>query len=326
MHTWCLLSLGFLVLSTAVGCAATPSDRRPRPTNARPPAGDADLRYWLENMVWHHNFTHEEITAATGLSDSEIAASLSKFNISPQTKPPRPADAPLLALPYPGGRHPRIGYLDGAIDPQRETKISVFAPWDGRSYVVVDVPEAIWCDSELLYLAHTHIPTMWTRRNIELDKLEWNRRPNGTLDFERRLPNGVVFGTRVTPAREAVRMESWLTNGTSKTLTGLRVQNCVMLKGAAGFTQPTEQHQVSSEPYTACRSADGKRWIITAWEPCYHTWLNPPVPCLHSDPQFPDCKPGETQRVRGFVSFYEGTDVEAEFRRLDATGWRNAAD
>jgi hypothetical protein len=32
-------------------------------------------------------------------------------------------------LPYPGGRHPRVGFLDGAIDPQRGTKASVFAPW-----------------------------------------------------------------------------------------------------------------------------------------------------------------------------------------------------
>lgn len=27
----------------------------------------------------------------------------------------------LRLLPYPGGRHPRIGFLDGAIDPQRDT-------------------------------------------------------------------------------------------------------------------------------------------------------------------------------------------------------------
>jgi hypothetical protein len=30
----------------------------------------------------------------------------------------------------------------------------------------------------------------------------------------------------------------------------------------------------------------------------------------------PDCPAGETRRVRGWLSFYEGPDVEAELRRL----------
>ena len=66
------------------------------------------------------------------------------------------------------GRHPRIGFLDGAIRPQRETKISVFTPWDPHSYVVVDVPEAIWSNLGLTYLAHTHIDTVWTKKKIEV--------------------------------------------------------------------------------------------------------------------------------------------------------------
>ena len=43
-------------------------------TNFRKPKDDADLRYWLENMVWHHNFTNAEIMAATGMKTSEIDA------------------------------------------------------------------------------------------------------------------------------------------------------------------------------------------------------------------------------------------------------------
>ena len=43
--------------------------------------------------------------------------------------PVRKEGEPLLVLPYPGGRHPRIGFRDGMIRPQRETKASVFAPW-----------------------------------------------------------------------------------------------------------------------------------------------------------------------------------------------------
>ena len=70
------------------------------------------------------------------------------------------------------------------------------------------------------------------------------------------------------------------------------------------------------------RSVDGKRWIITAWEPCLRVWANAPVPCLRSDPKFPDCAPRETKRLHGWLSFYEGTDVEGEFRRIEMAGWR----
>jgi hypothetical protein len=298
------------------------------PDNTRPPRAEADLRYWLENMVWHHRFSTEEIAAATGLSAEAIADAQRKFHVYPDTKPRRPADAPLLVLPYPGGRHPRIGFLDGAVRPQRETKISVFTPWDETAYVVDDVPEAIWHDTKqgplLLYLAHTHVPTLWTRQGIELEKLEWERHSDGTLSFERRLPNGVRFGTYVRPGKDAVRMEQWLTNGTDRTLTGLRVQNCVMLKGAPEFAQLTDENKVLRAPYAACRSPDDRRWVITAWVPCFRPWANAKVPCLHSDPQFPDCPPGETSRLRGWLSFYEGADLDAEIKRIEATGWREA--
>ena len=192
-------------------------------------------------------------------------------------------------IPYPGGRHPRIGFLDGAIRPQRETKISIFTPWDESSYVVADVPEAIWSNLGLTYLAHTHVPTIWTKAGTELAPLEWNRRADRTLDCERRLPNGITFGTKVVPESAAVRMEMWLTNGTAETLTDLRVQNCVMLKGAAGFAAQTNDNKIFRAPYAACRSDDGQRWIITAWDPCQRAWGNDKCPCLHSDPQFPDC-------------------------------------
>jgi hypothetical protein len=118
-------------------------------------------------------------------------------------------------------------------------------------------------------------------------------------------------------------MEMSLTNGTSAPLSDLRVQMCVMLKGAAGFEQQSNDNKVFNQPYVACRSNSGDRWIITAWEPCHRAWGNAPCPCLHSDPKFPDCPPGETKRIRGWLSFFEGVDVEAEFRRIDRTGWRS---
>jgi hypothetical protein len=311
----CVLFLFLLLANFPIHSAETV------PSSFRRSTSDAELKYWLENMIWHHHFTRQEIASATGLKPGEIDRALQRFSITAETRPKRTTNAPLLVLPYPGGRHPRIGFLDGAIDPQRETKISVFTPWDDSSYVVVDVPEAIWSNLGLTYLAHTHIPTVFDKQGIKLPPLEWNRRMDGTLELERRLPNGIGYRAKVIPGVDAVRMELWLTNGTTAALSDLRVQNCVMLKGAAGFTALTNDNKVFAKPYVACRSDDGARWIITAWEPCHRPWANPPVPCLHSDPKFPDCAPGETQRLRGWLSFYQGTNIQAELARIERTGW-----
>jgi hypothetical protein len=292
------------------------------PENVRRPASEAELKTWLENMIWYHHFTTAEVTAATGLSTDEVNRALHQFQIKPDTKPKRRPDAPLLVLPYPGGRHPRIGFLDGAVRPQRDTKISVFTPWDESSYVVVDLPEAIWSNLGLTYLAHTHIPTVWDKKGITLEPREWRLRDDGSLESERTLPNGIAFGARVVPQPGVVRMVLWLRNGTDSSLSDLRVQNCVMLKGAIGFTAQTNDNKVFRSPYVACRSTDSKRWVITAWEPCDHPWANPACPCLHSDPKFPDCHPGETKRLQGGLWFSERTDIDAELRRIEATGWR----
>jgi hypothetical protein len=289
-----------------------------RAEEGRKPANQAELRYWLENMIWHHGFTVEEASKALAMTPEEIRTAMKALDISPANRPPRQPGSGLLVLPYPGGRHPRIGFLEGAIRPQRETKVSVFTPWDRDSYVVVDLPEAIWANGELLYLAHTHVPTVWTKKGITLERLEWNRHKDGTLDIERKLPNGVRFGARVVPEREGVRMELWLHNGSTEPLTGMRVQNCVMFKGCKGFAQQDNDNKKLAEPLAACHSQDGKRWVITGWLPCQRCWANPRCPCMHSDPSIPDCPPGKTRHIHGWLSFYEGKDIDAQLRRVKA--------
>ncbi|MFN3651411.1 MAG: hypothetical protein ACK47B_17685 [Armatimonadota bacterium] len=291
----------------------------PRPTQSR-----GELKAWLENMIWYHHYSDEEIAAVFGMPLPEVSRLRGEFGIDYTNRPERQRDAPIHVLPYPGGRHPRIQFLEGAINPQRETKVSVFAPWDPTSYAVADVPEAIWSNLGLTYLAHVHVPTIWSQRGVELKSQEWQRRESGVLEMERRLPNGIVFGTRVTPQRDRLRMEQWLTNGTPERLTDLRVQNCLMLKGLSGFEQLTNENKVFQPPYVACHDAEKKRWIITAWDPCHRAWGNPPCPCLHSDPKYPDCAPGETQRLRGGLWFYEGADLQTELKRIDMTDWREA--
>ena len=291
-------------------------------TDFRRPTDDTDLRSWLENMVVFHRFTPAEVSAATGLTLDEINAALRRFDFVGKSPSSRTATDPLRLLPYPGGRHPRLGFFEGELMPQRETKISVFTPWDDQSYLVVDVPEAIFSNLGLTYLAHTHIPTVWDLQGITLPRLEWKRSADGRLAIERALPNGIVFGATATATASEVRMELWLRNGTSEPLRDLRVQNCVMLGAARGFTAQTETNKVFQTPYSAVRSAHGRRWIITAWQPVQRCWGNPLCPCLHSDPQFPDCAPGETVRLRGWLSFYEGADIESEFKRIEQVGWQ----
>lgn len=320
--TRCSALFTLLLFGMNTPCLLIAGEKSPE-GNLRRPSDDAEMRYWLENMIWHHRFTDAEVAAATGLTKKEIDTAKKKFDIRAENRPERKKDSALKVLPYPGGRHPRIGFLEGAVDPQRETKFSVFTPWDRDSYVVVDVPEAIWSNLGLTYLAHTHIDTIWTKKGITLPKLEWKRLPGGKLEVERKLPNGIAFGVKVEPAKDAVRMEMRLHNGTKQRLTDLRIQNCVMTKMAKGFDQQTNDNKVLTNPYAACRSADGKRWIITAWEGCHRPWANPDCPCFHSDPKFPDLAPGETGRLRGCLSFYQGTDIKTEFERIESTGWRS---
>jgi hypothetical protein len=291
-------------------------------TEVRRPPNAEELRFWLENMAVYHRYGVEEMAAATGLADEEIRTALKRWNLRPDSRPkPRPGD-PLVVLPYPGGRHPRLGFLEGAIRPQRETKVSIFTPWDPAGYVVLDVPEAIWSNLGLTYLAHTHIATIWTPKGLSLPLLEWQRRAGGVLETARTLPNKIAFTVRVAPKPDAVEVDLSLTNGTDRPLSGLRIQNCLLLGHAAGFNRQASDNKLSRPPYAVCRSDDGKRWIITAWQPCWRTWDNPDCPCFHSDPVLPDCPPGQTVKARGYVWFYEGTDIEGEIARLaKRTGW-----
>ena len=293
--------------------------------NHRIPANEADARYWVRTMFEDHGYDVWEIRGATGLSVKEIQATQTRLGLAQQTRASTPGK-PLMIRPYPGGRHPRISFLDGAMRPQRETKFSVFAPWDGGGYAVVDVPEAIWVRTEerreLLYLAHTHVPTMWSKKQVSLQPLEWERTGDSSLSIERVLPNQSAFGAKVEAQEGAVLMSLWLKNGSDEEYSGLNGQNCVMLKELTGFNALNNENKVFESPYAACRDESGKRWVITGWERCNRPWANPNCPCLHADPRFPDCGPGETVHLKGIVSFYEGEDISGEFKRLDPL-WRN---
>lgn len=317
-----LVALSLLGLS--LWCPSGGVLRGEETITARTPSNPEDLKAWLTNMVGYHRYSIDEVAQATGLPAEEITAALQQFDITAGM--PLPEDDVLFVLPYPGGRHPRIGFLEGAVDPQRETKVSVLTPWHDperqqADFVVVDVPEAIWSNLGLTYLAHTHVPTIWSSQGIEMQPREWQRREDGALSHSRQLPNGIAFTSTVFPRTDHVRMRMTLTNGTDETLTDLRVQMCVMLKGADGFAQQSNDNKRLVAPYSAVHDATRQRWVITAWLPNQRTWANPRCPCLHSDPQFADCEPGQTQTIEGWLSFYEGDDIDNEIARINDTQW-----
>src|SRR5512132_4391795 len=74
----------------------------------------AELPYWTSVMRAHHYTDAEEVLGRgeTPKQTHEISAP--------------PVRTHLPVRPYPGGRHPRIGFLDGAIEPMRGTKASIF--------------------------------------------------------------------------------------------------------------------------------------------------------------------------------------------------------
>jgi hypothetical protein len=305
MKHLCLALL--LLLATVVAAEdANPAGRKPK--------DDRDLHYWLLNTA-RHGYSDAETAQALDISESDVQAARQRRNIKPSDLP-QAKDGQLLVLPYPGGRHPRIGFLDGAVNPQRETKASVFLPWKDAGYVVVDLPEAIWSNLGLTYLAHRHVPTIWTRQGVELEPLEWIQGEDGSLSLERKLPNGIAYSAKVEAVDGAVKMQLSLTNGTQERLSDLRIQNCVMLKGAPGFAEQTNDNKVFRSPFVAVKDKSGKRWVITAWQRCQRAWGNAPCPCLHSDPQFADLAPGETDKLTGWLWCYEGDDLDAEAQRL----------
>lgn len=284
--------------------------RNGRSFNASTSAGGLNRQEWLRNMIVDHRMNADEIRMATGASREEALGWIQTYaNESPDRT------SVLKVLPYPGGRHPRRGFLEGAVDPQRESKVSIFAPWDNGGYVVVDVPEAIFSNLGLTYLAHTHIPTIWDTQGKELSKLEWQKTDFG-LRTERALPNGIVFRSQVTPQTDSVAMEMELTNGTDAPLTGLRAQVCVMLAGATGFSDQIARTHLIDDSFVAVAGDDPHRWIITSWQPIQRAWTNPPVPCIHADPIFPDCAPNQTVRVAGKLWFYEGDNVKQRIAEL----------
>ena len=295
------------------------SGNNPYQLESRIPKNSEEKEFWLRNALLNHGLAPSETVVATGLDKNEIYS----FLLQEQLPDPYESED-LLILPYPGGRHPRIGFLDGAINPQRDTKFSVFAPWDEFSYVVVDLPEAIWSNLGLTFLAHKHIPTVWEMKNSEYQnsKIEWSyERPGGALTSHRVVPtidNPILkFDVKVVPDEKIVAMQIEIENLSDQRLSSLSAQVCNHLKGLDGFQDQNRGRIAKLGSIVAKGNREGDKWVVTGWQSLKRTWNNPPVPCIHSDPQFPDCGPGEKVRAVGFISFYRGKKINAHLSSIE---------
>jgi hypothetical protein len=137
----------------------------------------------------------------------------------------------------------------------------------------------------------------------------------GVMRMERNLPNGISFGAVVEPGVNHVSLELWLENGSESMLTDLRTQVCLLLKGAKGFNEQSDERKEYLSPFAAVKSKKNDHWILIAFENCGTVWGNSKCPCIHSDPILPDASAGQRVSVKGRVWFYEGKNVHMEMDR-----------
>ncbi len=325
---WTLI--GLLVSTAIAGEAGVEGETEPTPA---PDAGKGalvvqaeeqeatrqDLNYWLENMVLHHRYSIEEAAAVCGLALDTVQEKLRELHLDQRPAPEEQSPSVVRVLPYPGGRHPRLGFLEGAVNPQRGTKVTLFLPWPDAGYVVLDLPEAIHSDKGLLFLAHHDegFPTMWEKAGMEIPNVDWSREASGRLSREQKLPNGARFGATVTPGEKQVDLQFWLENNTEDTLRNIRGQICLMLTGAPDFNYLSNARKIFQAPVAAAPSRQGNRWILVAFERAAFIWGNKDVPCIHSDPLLTDVHPGERVAVRGRIWFCQADDVADEIARAE---------
>jgi len=217
----------------------------------------------------------------------------------------------------------------------------VHLPWPGAGLVMLDFPEAIFSDQGLLFLSH--VSRIAHQRWPDLPKVEWEPIERG-IRFERRLPNGFVYGGSLAAAADnrRVDMALWARNEDDIAIGDLKTQVCVYLPKALDFAAKTMDNKwvhvagrgwtrypeaLASEvktgrwrlgwrsglpscdvPLIATESGDGRRWLLTEWgDATYALTGNPDHPCMHADPDWPDLEPGQQAEIAGRLYLHDGT-------------------
>ena len=216
----------------------------------------------------------------------------------------------------------------------------VHLPWPGAGTVMLDFPEAVFSDQGLLFLSHRS--ACFHPKWPDLPKADWQSVPGG-IAFERRLPNGFVYGGRLVAATDdRVDMALWARNEDDISIGQLKTQVCVYLPKAPDFAERTMDNKwvhvtgrgwmrydeaeaagvktgqwrlgwrsglpSCDAPLIATTSADGTRLVATEWgDATYALTGNPAHPCMHADPDWPDLAPGASAEITGRLHFFDGT-------------------
>jgi len=111
--------------------------------------------------------------------------------------------------------------------------------------VVVDLPEAIFSQKRLLFLAHTDVRRSG-RAECHYREYRLDPQPDGGLRWNA-VAKQIAFGASVQPRVKVVEMNC----GCAMTRTnppGLRTQICTMLKGAPDFNEQTTTNKIFGCP------------------------------------------------------------------------------
>lgn len=226
-------------------------------------------------------------------------------------------------------------------------------PWPSQDYLWLDFPEAIFTSQGLLFLSHVNpsAPTVFSG----LAKVEW-RRINGGIAFERKLPNRVRFGGRVTKAGEnLIQLELSVHNGSAQPLRNIVFQTCLYLRAIREFADFTRDNKfvhvpssgwvslsdalllkeskpapyrvgwrrsgraVADLPVIVTVSNQAERLVAMTWHDDTLSLIgNPRHPCMHADPRLRDLEPGQGASIRGHISFFQGKLQDFDWLRETA--------
>jgi len=212
--------------------------------------------------------------------------------------------------------------------------------WPSQDYLWLDFPEAIFTNQGLLFLSHVNPPIPSVFNN--LPRVPWREESDG-IAFERELPNGVVFGGRVSRANDtAVDLELYIRNGSAGRLADIELQTCAFLRAIREFGDYTRDNKLVHLPqegwislnegmtreagsgkYRVGWRSKGKpmadlpvvitisnkadRLFAMSWgEHTLSMVGNANHPCVHADPFFENLEPGQEGRIRGRIVFFEG--------------------
>ena len=232
----------------------------------------------------------------------------------------------------------------------------VTPPWYSQEYIWLDFPEAIFSGQDLLFLSHINPP--FPAKYNNLPKVEWQKIDKG-IKFERQLPNGIKFGGSVIKKdKTTVGLKLWIHNGSSETLSDIKLQTCAYLNEIEEFDENSNSNKLVHvpdhgwKPFEDAKQIEGVEskfkvgWlrgpsvsdlpvILTVSKQKNHlvamTWFentlsfigNKNHPCFHADPFFPDLKPGQKHTITGELIFFEGSVEEFEkmfAKRLEVQG------